>query len=115
MFVPVRQVFLARDPVDMRCGHYGLHARVRGLGFDVFLGDAFVFFNRKRDRVKILLWSPGGLLLIYKRLEKSSFFAVAFDELERTRAITGTQLGLLLDGADPFTIHQKPLWRPDSA
>lgn len=115
MFVPLRQVFLARDPVDMRCGHDGLHDRVRSLGFDIFQGDAFVFFNRRRNRVKILLWSPGGLLMLYKRLEKGSFFGADFGEIERTKTLSSVQLSLLLEGADPFNIDRKHLWTPHSA
>lgn len=107
MLLPISQVFLARDPVDMRCGHDGLYDRVRRLGFDVFKGGAFVFFNRRRNRVKILLWTKGGLTLLYKRLEKEKFFAGVFEAQQQTASLTSTQLAVLLEGGNPFVIEQK--------
>ncbi len=40
---------------------------------NVTSGDVFVFINRSRNRMKLLRWEPGGLVLFYKRLEKGTF------------------------------------------
>ena len=62
------RVFLAREPVDFRKAHDGLCAIVRQQFLeDPFAGDVFVFFNRARDRIKLLLWDRNGFWLFYRR------------------------------------------------
>ena len=36
-------------------------------------GEVYVFFNRRRNQVKLLHWEHGGFVLYYKRLEKGNF------------------------------------------
>ena len=69
------RVYLAAEPVDLRRGHDGLSAIVRGVwrlnpGFD---GHLLVFLGRRLDRVKILLWDRNGFVLYYKRLSQGRF------------------------------------------
>ncbi|HEX4044715.1 MAG TPA: IS66 family insertion sequence element accessory protein TnpB [Gammaproteobacteria bacterium] len=33
-------------------------------------GNVFIFFNKLKDKVKILWWNANGFVLYYKRLEK---------------------------------------------
>ena len=40
---------------------------------NVMSGDVFVFINRNRNRMELLRWEPGGLVLFYKSLEKGTF------------------------------------------
>ncbi len=65
---PHVRVFLASQPVDMRSGHDGLFAIVKGWGLDPFTGDLFAFVGKRGDRVKILVWHRGGFLLMYNHL-----------------------------------------------
>ena len=63
------RIFAAREVVDFRKGFDGLCALVRdGFGDDPFSGHFFLFFNRRRDRVKLLAWDRNGFWLFYKRL-----------------------------------------------
>jgi transposase len=49
------RVYVAREPVDFRRGIDSLHALVRdGFGDDPLSGHLFLFFNRARDRLKVI-------------------------------------------------------------
>jgi transposase len=97
------RVYAARRPVDFRRGFDGLCAEARDtMDLDPFSGHVFVFFNRRRDRVKLLLWDRNGFWLLYKRLERGTFEALR-DAVETDAArieIDARQLRLVLDGVD---------------
>jgi len=59
---------------DMRNGINGLyHIIEREFSDSATSGDAFVFFSRCHDQVKILRWDGDGFILYTKRLEKGTF------------------------------------------
>ena len=73
-FDPGLKIYLHRDPVDGRKAINGLALLVeQELGLDPFAPALFVFSNRRRDRVKILLWERTGFWLMIKRLETDRF------------------------------------------
>jgi transposase len=68
------QVYLARDPVDMRKQIDGLVLIVQEtFDLDPFAPALFAFCNRQRDKVKVLYWHKNGFCLLYKRLERGRF------------------------------------------
>lgn len=73
-FPPTVQVHIAHEPVDMRKSYDGLSGCVeQELGADPLSGHLFVFFNRKRTQVKILVWDRTGYCIYSKRLELGQF------------------------------------------
>lgn len=94
------RVFLCRHVVDFRKAHDGLCALVRDeFGDDPFAGDVFVFHNRARDRVKLLLWDRNGFWLLYKRLEQGTFPFDAGGEGKRVE-IERARLAMILEGIE---------------
>lgn len=66
--------FLYRHACDMRKGFDGLSGLVRNeLDADPLGGDVFVFINRSRTTMKLLVFENDGYLLYHKRLEVGSF------------------------------------------
>lgn len=98
--VPTKvRIFLCRSAIDMRKGFDGLHGVVlEVLRQDPLSGDLFVFLNKRRDRVKLLIWEGDGLLIVYKRLERGTFAPPAGSE--DSIALSSAQLALLLGGID---------------
>ena len=96
---PRVRIFVFTGPTDMRKSFNGLSGLVSE-HFDIELlsGHLFLFFNRKRDCVKLLHWDTDGLAIWYKRLESGSFQlpTAQGDSLE----IDHTDLSLLLSGID---------------
>jgi transposase len=93
------RIFAAVEPVDFRKGFDGLVQIVRdGFREDPFGGDLFCFFNRRRDRVKVLVWDRNGFWLHYKRLERGTFERLQGRgvRIEIDRA----QMSMLLEGID---------------
>lgn len=78
---PTTRIFVYTDATDMRKSFNGLSGLVKEhFQIDLFSGHLFVFFNRKRDYVKILMWDSDGLVLWSKRLESGTFEKLARDE-----------------------------------
>mgnify|MGYP006284275805 CR=1 FL=1 len=70
----VGQIYLYRHPVDMRKSINGLVAIVEGeMALDPFSASLFVFCNRDRTLVKMVVWEGNGFVLWMKRLEKVRF------------------------------------------
>ena len=82
----------------MRKSIDGLAAIVEGsFKLDPFDEALFVFCNRNRDRVKILVWDGDGFWVHFKRLEKGHFRWPTAGE-EHTMALTGDELAYMLGG-----------------
>lgn len=95
------RVFLARGATDMRKAFDGLCAIVRHqFHRDPFTGDVFMFFNRARDRVKLLLWDGNGFWLLSKRLERGTFDDWRPPGEATHVAIDRAQMAMLLEGID---------------
>ena len=96
---PGLAVYLHREAIDFRKNINGLAALVEhDLGLDPFAPAAYVFGNRRRDRIKILGWNRNGFWLLHKRLERERFIWPRQDQ--RVIELTVAQLHWLLEGID---------------
>ena len=94
-----QRYFLYRAATDMRKGFNGLSGLVREyVDHELLSGDAFIFLNKRRDRVKILVWDRTGFVVWYKVLEQGTF------ELPKaendTLEMSWTDIQLLLEGIE---------------
>ena len=96
---PGTKVYLACQPVSMRCGFDGLAALVQHmLQADPFSGQVFVFRARRGDYLKILHYDGSGLCLFAKRLERGRFVWPPI--VESGMLLTPAQLALLIEAMD---------------
>ncbi len=68
------QIWLALEPVDMRIGIDGLSTRVQQALCKIPTdGSAYVFRNRRCNRIKLVIWDGTGVWLCQRRLHQGSF------------------------------------------
>jgi hypothetical protein len=94
------EIYICVIPIDMRKAIDGLSIWIADeLKCSPQSGHLFIFFNRSRDKIKILFWDRNGFVLHYKRLEKHRF-VVPPPGSPFPLTITETQLHGLLAGLD---------------
>lgn len=108
------RVYFATEPTNLRKSFDGLSNDVRRvLRRDPLSGHVFVFVNRRRNHVKLLIWTRGGFTIVQKRLERGTF---AFGREIRTDAkcvrIDVHELGMLLEGIDVERGRVGKRWEP---
>lgn len=89
-------VFVYSSYVDMRKSINGLSILVHVSRRDFEDGKVYVFLNKKRDKVKILVKENNGFILIYKLLDAGNFKINISSSKEIV--LTSQQLRWLLDG-----------------
>lgn len=91
-------VYLYTGVTDMRKAADGLSALVElQMEHSPFDAAMFVFCNRRKDRIKILVWERNGFVVWFKRLEKQTF---KWPDEKEVKPFTIEELNLLLDGYD---------------
>lgn len=71
--IPVKQIWLAINPLDMRCGVDTALARVvQDFGY-AKAHHAYVFTNKRANRIKVLVHDGIGIWLAARRLNKGKF------------------------------------------
>jgi transposase len=107
-FASQHRIFLYRQPTDMRKSFDGLYAVVSALmGRDPLSGDLYVFLNRRRDRIKLLVWDRGGFWIFYKRLESGTFQLPADSYQRDTIELPSEELLMLIEGIDLDSVKRR--------
>ncbi len=106
------RIYVAAEAVDLRAGFDGLAAATRSIiGQDPLSGHVFCYLNRRRNRIKLLVWDRTGYVLVYKRLERGRF-ALPLEPAvgKRHIEVDAGELGLMLEGLDLRGAHRRPRW-----
>lgn len=100
------RIFVATVPIDLRKSYDSLSILAESvLGHDPLSGHLFVFFNRSRNRVKVLWWHRGGYNLFCRRLERGRFGPAG-------TPLSGVELAMVLEGIDLRTTRKRARWAP---
>jgi transposase len=95
------RIFVCTSPIKMNFSF----DRLMGVAQETFdqdplSGHLFLFFNRQRNRIKILFWDVDGFCIWYKRLEAGTFQLPVPTEGEPGVELDCVQLNRLLGGLD---------------
>lgn len=94
----------------MRKGFDGLSGLVRdGLAKDPLSGDVFVFFNKRRSQVKLLVWERDGFSIYHKRLEQGTYEIPLSTSVE----LRGDELLLILQGISLKSVRRRKRFDQD--
>lgn len=92
----------------MRKGIDGLCGVVRHiLEEDPVSGYVFIFFNKGRDKVKLLVWDRDGYVLYHKRLERGAFESLSAEEGTKKITMRYDHLVMLLGGVSIRHVVQR--------
>ena len=96
------RVYFATQPTNLRRSFDGLANEIRHtLGHDPLGGHVFVFLNRRKNQVKLIVWTRGGFTIVHKRLERGTFtFPSRVTSDATSIAIDERALDDLLDGIE---------------
>lgn len=108
------KVYVATAPCNLRKSFDGLSNEVReALGKDPLCGHVFVFLNRRKTQVKLVLWTRGGFTIVHKRLERGTFaFPAQVAEGARSVEVDVHELSMLLEGIDVAMARTSRRWEP---
>jgi transposase len=113
-FASRARIYVAAEPQDLRKGFDGLAAATREvIREDPLSGHLFVYLNRRRNKVKLLIWEPSGYWLLYKRLERGRFHLPQQPAPGRRHiVIEATDLALTIEGIDLCGARRRERWVP---
>lgn len=105
------RILIARDPVDFRKSIDGLAAVCEvHLKEQPLDGTLYVFRNRRNSAVKMLIWTHGGFMMLYKKLERGRFRWPRRDA--DRHVISAAELAALLEGIDLSKARRLKRWNP---
>lgn len=105
---PSGRYFLYRHQSDMRKGFDGLSGLVRdGMTKDPLSGDVFIFFNKRRNQVKLLLWERDGFSIYHKRLERGTYELPSMSDPFTSAELRGDELMLILQGISLQSVRRR--------
>jgi len=109
---PQMRILLAVQPVDFRKGIDGLASVCKNvLGSDPFCGYMFVFMNKKRTAIKILVYDGQGFWLCQKRLSTGRFCWWPDKRESQLMRLLVPELQLLIWNGNPKNAQAAPVWK----
>jgi transposase len=108
------KVYVATAPCNLKKSFDGLSNEVRAvLAQDPLSGHVFVFLNRRKTQVKLLLWTRGGFTIVHKRLEQGTFsFPSRVIAQAQSIEVDVHELTMLLEGIEVVRAKTSPRWEP---
>ena len=109
---PQMKILVAVEPADFRKGIDGLARLVRDvLEDDPFSGRVFVWRNRRKTAIKVLVYDGQGYWLCYKRLSTGRFKFWPTKGRRGVKRLEAHELQVLISAGDYASARAAPQWR----
>jgi len=108
---PHMRIFAGLELIDFRKGMDGLAGICRNIyKQDPFSGWMFVFCNKNKSSIRILLYDGQGMWLCQKRLSKGSFKWLSGGDA--TRKLDAHEMQQLIWNGNIEKLETAPMWKP---
>lgn len=98
-FTSGHRYFLYTGIADFRKSYNGLYGIVQTLmQSNPIDGSVYVFFNKRRNQIRLLVYDSGGLVLLSKRLEKGTYELIKSEGESAKIQINWLQLNCIMQG-----------------
>ena len=109
---PHMRIILAVEPADFRKGIEGLSQICRSvLKSDPSSGYLFVFMNKRKTAIKMLVYDGQGFWLFQKRLSKGRFKWWPNKKEKTEVSLLVHELQLLIWNGNPKSAQTAPFWK----
>ncbi len=103
-----QRYFLYTGLTDMRKHFDALSGLVTSqMQHNVLSGDIFIFLNRKRNQIKLLLFEGDGFAIYHKRLEKGTYELPQVNSEALSYSLSQQQLLLMLQGISLLSVKKR--------
>ncbi len=99
LMIKSSEIWVAQRYVDFRCSIDGLCRYIQEYYGTNPQKGFYIFYNRARNRLKMLVWHYNGFMLLYKRIERGRL-PYRFSSQPGKQLLTEQQLQGLLLGLD---------------
>ena len=100
----------------MRKSFDGLSGLVRqGMGRDPLSGEVFIFLNRRRTMIKILVWDRSGFVVWSKRLERGTFELPRNTQAGASVPLRWEELVMILEGVSLSSVQRRKRYSREKA
>ena len=107
--------YLYSGSTDMRKGFDSLCGIITSqMNLNALSGAVFIFFNKKHNQVKLLLFEGDGFALYHKRLEQGTYELPEADHKRNSTVIDSEQLQLILQGISLKSIRRRKRYQHPS-
>jgi transposase len=103
-----QRFFLYRGATDMRKSFDGLSGLVKNeLNKSLTTGDVFIFLNKPRNSIKLLVWDRSGFVIYYQRLEAGTFEMPVATDAAKSLSLKWEELVMMLEGIDLKSVKRR--------
>lgn len=84
---------------DMRKGYDGLYGLIQAvMDCNPLSGDVYIFFNRRHNQIRMIVYDRGGLVMLSKRLAKGTFEIIKSESSSNKICVSFTHLMCIMEG-----------------